>query len=170
MKWMSKNGWSLRSIIQPTQTDTLLIYQEYFSLINAYLKINGILNKQNMRNWGNERLMKQNKTVFNSAGVIMWWKIWEKCVLGHYFVKHDIVIRAAYRTMLIKYAFPRFVSLTEDFIFKEDSTAIHYSNIVKAYLNKTHHNRWIEKVNRYCGRYALRFETLRLHFMGSYQS
>ena len=55
-------------------------------------------------------------------------------VLGLYFLKYKNVKSENYRNKLIRYAFPHFVPLREDYILYQDGAPEHYYSRVRHYL------------------------------------
>jgi len=122
-------------------------YSEYLSRIvfsdECMFRINGVVNKQNVRIWGTERPEEINPIVLNSPGVMTWCAISKGRIIGPYFFENENVTGETYRSMLIRYAFPRFRELREDFVFQQDGAPPHYSNRVRAYLDRKVPDRWI---------------------------
>ena len=106
-------------------------------------RINGYVNKQNVRVWGKQRPIEGNQLTLNSSGVMVWCTISKYGVIGPYFFNNQNVRGDTYRNMLIQYAFPKFAALRSDYIFQQDGAPPHYSNVVRAYLNNKRPNNWI---------------------------
>ena len=122
-------------------------YSEYLSKIvfsdECIFRLNGSVNKQNVRIWGTERPTDGNQSFMNSPSVMVWCAIGKEKVIGPYFFENENVNGENYRNMLINYAFPRFASLRRDYIFHQDGAPPHYSNRVRNYLNRKRPGNWI---------------------------
>lgn len=122
-------------------------YSEYLSKIvfsdECIFRLNGHVNKQNVRIWGTERPNEGNEVYQHSPSVMAWCAIAKTKVIGPYFFENGNVTGESYRNMLIHYAFPRFASLPDDYIFHQDGAPPHYSNRVRAYLDNKRPDNWI---------------------------
>ena len=120
---------------------------EYLSRIvfsdECIFRINGHVNKQNVRISAKEKPNQVNQAPLNSPGVMVWCAIANTKIIGPFFFENENVTGASYRNMLIQYAFPRFSSLREDYIFMQDGASPHYAIPVRNYLNRKRPNNWI---------------------------
>lgn len=106
-------------------------------------RLNGFVNKQNVRIWGDERPNDVNEHTLHSPSVMVWCAISKDRVIGPYFFENGTVTGELYKNMLSQYAFPRFSRLRPDYIFMQDGAPPHYSNRVRAYLNNKRPGNWI---------------------------
>ena len=120
---------------------------EYLSKIvfsdECIFRVNGYVNKQNIRIWAKERPSQVNQVPLNSPGVMVWCAISKTKIIGLYFFKSVTVNGSTYRNMLIQYAFPNFARLREDYIFMQDGASPHYAIPVQNYLNNKRRNNCI---------------------------
>ena len=96
---------------------------------------NGSVNTQNVRIWGTERPIQERQALNHSSSLTVWCRISKDKVVGRCFFENGNVIEENYRNMLIHYAFPRFASLRNEYIFHQDGAPSHYSYRVRRYLD-----------------------------------
>lgn len=65
--------------------------------------------------------------------------------MSPYFVEDENVNSENCRNMVINYAFPRFASSREDYIWHQDGAPLHSSNRVRNYLILKGPNNWIRR-------------------------
>lgn len=106
-------------------------------------RLNGYVNKQNVRIWGEQRPTQVHQATLNSPSVMVWCAISKQRVIGPFFFENENVTGESYRNMLINYAFPRFERNLSDYIFMQDGASPHFSTRVRAYLNWKKPNYWI---------------------------
>ena len=110
-------------------------YSEYLSRIvfsdECIFRLKGHVNKQNVRIWGNERPSEGNQVFMQSPNVMVWCAVTREKVISPYFFEDGNVDGEKYRNMLIDYAFPRFATWKQDYIFREDGAPAHYSSRVR---------------------------------------
>ncbi len=80
---------------------------------------------------------------YEYSSLVLWCAISEERIIGLYFFENENVTRENYRTMLIKYAFPQFNYLPEDYILQQDGAPPHFSTGLKPYLNNMQSKNWI---------------------------
>ena len=98
-------------------------------------RVNGYVNKQNVRIWANERPSQVNEAPHNSPGIVIWCAISKTKIIGPFFFDEGRVTGDTYRDMLNRYAFPCFSELREDYIFMQDGASPNYAILVRKYLN-----------------------------------
>ena len=76
-----------------------------------YFRLNGSVNKQNVRIRGTDRPTEGNQSFLNSPSIMGWCAIAKEKVIGQYFFEDENVNGENYRNLLTHYAFPRFLSL-----------------------------------------------------------
>ena len=92
---------------------------------------------------GTERASQVNQVSVNSPGIMVWYAISKTRIIGPYSFENGAVNGSTYRNMLIKYAFPNFARLREDYIFMQDGASQHYAIPVGNYLKNKRPNNWI---------------------------
>ena len=84
-------------------------FMQYLSKIvffdECIFHLNGFVNKQNVRIWGESRPVQVNQASLNSASVMVWCAISKEKVIGPYFFESENVTAQTYRHMLMQYAF-----------------------------------------------------------------
>ena len=97
---------------------------EYFSKIffsDEYIFcLNGSVNTQNVRICVTECPIQGRQASTQSSSLMLWWKISKDKVVGSYFIEDGNMNGENYRNMLINYAPPRFPSLRDEYIFRQD--------------------------------------------------
>ena len=106
-------------------------------------RLNGHVNKQNVRIWAQERPSQVNEAPLHSPGVMVWCGISKTKIIGPFFFNDENVTGSSYKNMLSTYAFPRFQRLDDDYIFMQDGASPHFSLTVRNYLNRKRPNNWI---------------------------
>lgn len=104
-------------------------------------RVNGCVNKQNVRICPKERPSQISEAPRNSPGVMVWCAISKEKIIGPLFFDKGSFTGAIYRYMLIRYAFPRFSELREDYIFMQHGASRHYAVPVRNYLNQKRPNK-----------------------------
>lgn len=83
-----------------------------------------------------------------SPGVMNWFSISNKRVIGSYIFEHENFTRESYLKMLIHLAFPLFRLLKEDYVSLQVTGSPPYSMRVTTYLNNKHPNKWDRRWTR----------------------
>ena len=74
---------------------------------------------------------------------MVWCAMRKEKVIGPHYFENENVNGENYRNIVINYAFPRFASLTRDYVFYQYGATIHYSNRIRNYLNRKRPGNWI---------------------------
>ena len=111
---------------------------EYFSKIfssdECIFCLNGSVKTQNVRICSTERPIQGTKAFTTSALVMVRCADSKDKVVDLYFFEYGNVKGENYRNMLIDYAFPRFASLQDEYIFHRDSGPAHYFHRMRRHL------------------------------------
>ena len=122
-------------------------YSEYLSKIffseKCIFRLNGSINKQNVRTWVTERPTEGNQSFMYCPSVMVWCAIGKLNTICSFYLENENVNGENYRNMLINYSFPCFASLRRVYIFLQDDAPPHYSNRVRNYLNRKRPGDWI---------------------------
>ena len=78
-----------------------------------------------------------------SQKVMGWCAVTRENVIGPYFFEDGNADGEKNRNMLINYAFPRFATLRQDYIFQQYGAPAHYSSRVRNYFDNERPNIWI---------------------------
>ena len=104
--------------------------------------------KHNTHIWETEHLHATLEHVQDSDKVNMFCTISKKCANGPFCFEGTTVNSKAYLAMLLNWLMELLLEGEQaDFIFQQDGAPLHWSFIVRQYLNATQHNRWIGCAN-----------------------
>ena len=107
-------------------------YSEYLSKTvfsdECISRLNGSVNKQNVRIWGTESPTEGYQSFIHIQSVMESCAIGKEKVNGPYFFKNENINGENYQNLLINYAFPGVTSLRRDYIFQQYGAPPHSSN------------------------------------------
>ncbi len=89
-------------------------------------RLNGIVNRQNVRIWGTECPNVMNEVPRYGEKVIVWCAVSKYRVIGPYFFDEETVTGENYRNMLQRYGLPRLNRLRFPYIFQQDGATSHF--------------------------------------------
>ena len=104
-------------------------------LTSAFFCLNGSVNSQNVRIWGTECPTQGRQAFTHNPSLMVWCSILKDKFKGPYILKNGNVKGEDYRNMLSHYAFPRFASLRDNYIFHQNGAPAYYSHHVRRYLD-----------------------------------
>ena len=129
----------MQAMLEEDGFDDRLVFSD-----EATFQLTGKVNKHNTRIWGTENPHSTLEHVRDSPKVNVFCAISKKPVYGPFFFEGTTVIFDAYLDMLQNWLMDFLLDGEKaDFIFQQDGAPLHWSLIVKQYLNATLHSRWI---------------------------
>lgn len=118
----------------------LTIVMKNTSRHECIFRIKGVVSKQNVRIWGNERADEHNPVVMNRPSVMTWCQLSNQRVISPYFFRRW----ECYRREIPKHASSVCISTFQQGArkphFQQDGAPPHSSNRVTAHLNKKRQN------------------------------
>ncbi len=121
--------------------------EDYLSKIGFFdectFRLNGIVNRQNVRIWGTECPHVVNEVLRHGEKVTVWCLVSKYNVIGTYFFDEETVTGENYWNMIRSYTLPRLNRSRFPYVFQQDGAISHSFIQTRHLLNNNYPNGWI---------------------------
>jgi hypothetical protein len=110
----------------------------------AIFQLDGKVNRQNCRIWGQENPHAVQEVPLHSEKVMVWAALWSRGIIGPYFFDGN-VDRHSYHNLLVNFLWPQLENLDniDELWFQQDGAPPHYATLVRDWLDENFEDRWI---------------------------